>query len=248
MAYTHDSDLTFLENCENQDLEVLQHYLIFDTDGKERYTQELTKKPLYRKYHPNHQKYWKNIVEELQLYGANSVMNILRGGKGVSYREILCDVCERLKVDHAQDESIDFIEANLLVKILTDSIDQMTPEELEQLVAQLNLDPANMSKEAIIETLKTSGIVLGSSAGVTLAGIVAAAIASSLIGSSIISTFLTALAGFGATTLGVLLGPVGLIVASGYAVGGPAYRVTIPSVIQVAYMRAKMKNNEAEQS
>ena len=45
--------------------------------------------------------------------------------------------------------------------------------------------------------------------------------------------------------LGVLFGPMGWILVGGWTVWdmlGPAYRVTIPAVIQIAYMRVKYQS------
>jgi uncharacterized protein YaaW (UPF0174 family) len=42
--------------------------------------------------------------------------------------------------------------------------------------------------------------------------------------------------------LGVLLGPIGWIMLTGWTIWdlmGPAYRVTVPAVVQIAYMRVK---------
>ena len=51
-------------------------------------------------------------------------------------------------------------------------------------------------------------------------------------------------AGFGLLSrgLGIMMGPVGWIVLSGWTawdIAGPAYRVTVPAVIQVAFLSMK---------
>ncbi|MFE8730566.1 hypothetical protein, partial [Aeromonas hydrophila] len=55
------------------------------------------------------------------------------GGKGVEYREVLTDVCDKMKVDYSKDSSTEKIENNLLMKILTDALENMSPEELKKL-------------------------------------------------------------------------------------------------------------------
>jgi len=97
-AYREDPDLEFLRYCDNDDLDVLHKYLTQDEDGYERLTEWLTYNERYKKYYPDHQKYWDLIAEELQLYGGNTVMNLARG-KGIPYREILMDVCDKMDVD-----------------------------------------------------------------------------------------------------------------------------------------------------
>jgi len=235
MAFKEDMDLIFLEHCS---LDVLVNYLIYDKDGEQRILEKLTSKPLYRKYQPNHQKYWRNIAEQVQLYGANSIVSFIRGNKGVSYRKILGDVCKKMKVDFIEDDDIKVIERSLMLKMLSNSIDNMSPEELEQLVDQLHLDVANMSKETVKDAF-LKGWKIGSSSLVLMAsGILAKAIALRF-GMASVATVGLGVAGVSSAALNVLLGPIGLAALAGVSIAGPAYRVTIPCVTQIAYMRVK---------
>lgn len=54
--------------------------------------------------------YWDEIAEELQLFGGNTFMNLIKGNKVVLYREILCDVCVRLKVNYNKKSDFALIE------------------------------------------------------------------------------------------------------------------------------------------
>ena len=45
------------------------------------------------------------------------------------------DVCDKLKVNYNKSSSVEKIEGNLLMKILTDAIENMTPEEIKELAA-----------------------------------------------------------------------------------------------------------------
>lgn len=42
MAYRYDPDLEFLGNVSNQDIDTLVNYIIKDSDGTSRLTEELT--------------------------------------------------------------------------------------------------------------------------------------------------------------------------------------------------------------
>ena len=49
-------------------------------------------------------------------------------------------------------------------------------------------------------------------------------------------------------TASILTGPIGWIITGLWTmvdIAGPAYRVTIPAVIQIAYLRTLMENREA---
>ena len=89
MAYRIDPDLEFLSKLTSEELKPLVHVLVYDKDNKKRLTEEITSNDKYKQFNPEHSKYWDVIAEEIQRFGGNSFTNILPGGKGVLYREIL---------------------------------------------------------------------------------------------------------------------------------------------------------------
>ena len=100
MAYRIDSDLEFLAELDSEDLNDLVYCLTHDKDGEVRYTEELTGSDEYKEHNPNHHQYWKLIAAEIQCFGANTFATLIRGGEGVLYREVLMDVCNKLKVNY----------------------------------------------------------------------------------------------------------------------------------------------------
>lgn len=48
MAYRKDSDLEFLAKCSDRDLDDLVNLLIYDNDGKKRWTEELSNNRLHQ--------------------------------------------------------------------------------------------------------------------------------------------------------------------------------------------------------
>lgn len=78
--------------------------------------------------------------------------------------------------------------------------------------------------------------------------IVANAVSKSLLGRGLAMASNAALTRW----LSIFAGPIGWSVTAIWTaidIAGPAYRVTIPSVVQIAYMRAKMNmNKENDQS
>ena len=93
MAYRFDEDLEFLRSMKSEYLNALVEILT-GKEGETRFTEELTTNPLYKRFYPEHIEYIEYVMAELQCYGANSLATIFRGGKGVLYREILCNVCD----------------------------------------------------------------------------------------------------------------------------------------------------------
>lgn len=242
--YRHDADLEFLQNCENEDLDVLVTYLTKGKDGELRLTEGLTTKEIYKTNHPNHKLYWQDIAAELQTYGGNTFANMTRGDKGVLYKDILINVAKKMKVNFNAKSSIELIETNLLMKVLTDSIEKMTPEQLKEVVETTGLKTTNYTPQAVVAALQFAVLKTSFWTMNKLALIVANAVAKMVLERGLMLATNAAISATVARTAAAFTGPVGWTVTGLWTlkdVAGPAYRVTIPSVIHVAYMRAKVK-------
>lgn len=237
--YRYDADLEFLKYCSNEDLDLLVTYLIKDKNGNPRLTEELTYTDEYKAYSPNHKMYWQLIAAELQCFGANTFATLFRGGKGVLYKEILMDVCKKLKVNYNKNSSTEIIETNLIMKILTDSIENMDSQQIKDIIKELKLKTTSYSKEALLAALQFA-IKIGEFQSYEIAVIVANAVAKQLLKRGLSFTANATLT----RAISIFAGPIGWIITGAWTlidIGGPAYRVTIPSVVQVAYMRLKNK-------
>ncbi|QCH26938.1 DUF3944 domain-containing protein [Clostridium tyrobutyricum] len=237
--YRYDTDLEFLKYCSNEDLDLLVTYLIKDKDGNPRLTEELTYTDEYKLYSPNHKMYWQLIAAELQCFGANTFATLFRGGKGVLYKELLMDVCNKLKVNYNKNSSTEIIEMNLIMKILTDSIENMDSQQIKDIIKELKLKTTNYSKEALLAALQFA-IKIGGFQSYEIAVIVANAVAKQLLKRGLSFTANATLT----RAISIFAGPIGWIITGAWTlidIGGPAYRVTIPSVVQIAYMRLKNK-------
>ena len=236
MAYRYDPDLEFLESIKSEDLNDLVYCLTHDKDGDSRITEELTLSSAYKTHNPDHHQYWNLIAAEIQCFGANTFATIFRGGKGVLYKEVLIDVCEKMKVNFNKDSSTEKIEENLLMKILTDAIEKMSPEELKELAEATGIK-------------NTSGITPEAITGVFQAVFRAGGFKSYQLTLIIVNSILKAIIGRGLSfagnaaltrTMAILTGPIGWVITGLWTaidIAGAAYRVTIPAVIQIAALR-----------
>ncbi len=102
----------------------------------------MTSSTEYKRYGRDYAKYPERIAEELQYYGSNSFANLFKG-EGVLYKEILCDVCDHLKVSYNEKSETSLIEENMLAKILKDSLEQMSKKDLEELCHELGMTNIN---------------------------------------------------------------------------------------------------------
>ena len=238
MAYRYDSDLAFLENIKSEDLNDLVYCLTHDKDGDTRLTEELTMSDVYKTHSPDHQKYWELIAAEVQCFGANTFATMFRGGKGVAYKEVLTDVCDKMKVNYNKDSSTEKIENNLLMKILTDALEKMTPAELKELAEAVGIKNVGaMNAEAFVGVFQ-SVFRAGGFKSYQLTLVIVNAILKALIGRGLSFAGNAALT----RTMAVLTGPIGWAITGIWTaidIASPAYRVTIPAVIQVAALRQK---------
>lgn len=238
MAYREDADLKFLGKMSSPDLNDLVDCLTKDKDGETRLTEELTMSEPYKKHHPDHAQYWHAIAAEIQCFGANSLVTVLRGGKGVLYREVLTDVCDKVSVKYDAKATTADVEDALLIKLLGDALEKM-PEadrtEFAKIVGITNLKtftPAGLTA-ALQVAFKAGGF---QSYQLTL--IIANAISRALLGRGLALAANATLV----RTASLLAGPVGWALTGAWTVvdiAGPASRITMPSVIQVAVLRRK---------
>ena len=239
MAYRYDPDLEFLSKCTDEDLNDLVYCLTHDKDGSKRLTEELTLSDSYKKHYPYHSLYWEEIAAEIQCFGGNTFANIFRGGKGVLYKEVLCDVCDKMKVNYNKNSPVERIENGLISKVLEDSLEKMSPDEIRRLATELGIkNTQNITKQVLLGSFQTI-FRAGGFKSYQLTVIVVNAVLKALIGRGL------SFAGNAAATrvFAVLSGPIGWVITglwTAFDIAGAAYRVTIPAVIQVAALRQKI--------
>ncbi|MFM2346274.1 MAG: hypothetical protein RL654_1027 [Pseudomonadota bacterium] len=238
MAYRYDPDLEFLSKIRSTDLDDLVRCLTHDKDRSARLTEELTANSQYKAHYPNHSKYWELIAAEIQCFGGNTLANALRGGKGVPYKEVLTEVCDKLGVNYSKHSSVDTIEQNMLMKILQDSLDKMSPQELRELCNSVGIPSiGSPSRTAVIAGCQAL-FKAGGFKSYQLTVVIVNAVLKALIGRGL------SFAGGQVLTkaASVLTGPIGWAITGIWTaldIASAAYRVTIPAVIQVAALRQK---------
>lgn len=237
-----DIDLEFLQYCSNTELRELSDMLTHDTDGNIRMSEKLTDKDSYIENYPNNcRAMWQDIAMELQLFGGNTFANFFRHGRGPAYESIVYDVCMEMEVDGIQDhDTAEEMERALLDKLTEKMLDELTYEQRKQIMKELDIKKRTYTKQAVMAALLLTRRINLRLYNYVMAYILRM-VTDLLIGRGVLT------AGFGLLSrgLGVMMGPIGWIVLTGWTawdIAGPAYRVIIPAVIQVAFLR--MKYNE----
>lgn len=238
-----DRDLMFLEFADNDELFALAKVLTTDKDGETRWTEGLTISENYKRCYPNNLNgCWEEIADEFQRFGGNTFMNLLRGG-GVTYREILIDVAKSQKVNFHKDASLERIEEALQQKVFADSLEKMSTEELVKLIEDTTKTPykGEVTKQALItaaiHAIKASGFF-----AYKISVIIANAIARAFTGRGLAFAVNFAITRGLGRAIAAFTNPLVTVIMTLWAlndIAGPAYRVTVPAVLLISYMRRK---------
>ncbi|MCI6442142.1 YaaW family protein [Treponema sp.] len=228
---SYDNDLNpVLERASDADLLPLVEYMLkklsngIDTD--ERYKSD-PKKPT---------SYADLIADEIRLFGGNTFANLARGGVGVPYKEVVCDVADKMKVSYNKASTVERIELLIVQKIFEDSIEKMTEEDRQKLIKDLGIRgiPVGSSATMIMQAI----IKMGGFKSYQIAVIVANSIAKFILGRGLSFAANASLT----KIMSIFAGPLGWVISSLWTlidIAGPSYKTTIPCVIHVAMLRQK---------
>ena len=244
MNFSEDYDRTWAllrDIAEPDDLAVLVDYITDKGEGRAALDSDVKTMLVTAKknrYYAEHVR--SKIDDEIREFGGNSLANVFRSLKGdgpIAYKEVATDVAKHLKASITDNMSVVEIEMAILQKILKDSIEKMSEAERKELLEGLGVTDLSATGPAIIAALLKAG-KLGGIKTYHLAVIVANAVAKAITGSGLkLSTNAMITKG-----LSVALGPVGWVLTGIWTavdLASPALRVTLPCVVQVAYIRQK---------
>lgn len=234
------NNLDFLYRASNDDLRLLCDIVVKDKHGNFRMTEDLSSTQTFKRNYPNNIKEMlPELVDEFRRFGGNSFANFFRGN-GPEYSEILRDVAHRNKVSFNKHNSDEQIEQYLLQKLFDDSINGASNDELKEMMKELGYPTTNFTRQVAIATLMTAWKAGGFQSYILLVSVVNA-VMKFLIGRGL------SLAANAAMTrmASIMLGPVGWVLTALWTlldIAGPAYRVTIPAVIQITYIRQNVNH------
>lgn len=244
-----------LSEADNEDLDILVDYITDRGAGRLTLDSAMCRVLVNAKekqhYGPTERAL---IAQEILEFGGNTLSNALRKARGmfagsfldnvlpnaaptVGYEEIVRDVAGHLGVKMPDVASVADIELVIVRRILGKAVEKMTEEEKQAIADELGLGdlPAGPGGLALlIQTARFGGFKT-----FKLATMVANAVAKALVGSGLKLTTNAAIT----RGLGVALGPIGWAITAVWTfadLSSPAYRVTVPAVIQIAYMRNKI--------
>lgn len=252
MAYRHDRDLEFMDRAKHEDLQNLVFVLTHDPkDGETRWTEELSSK---LKGCDDHHFRWQEIAGELQCFGGDTIANMLRGGKGVEYRELLCDVCDVYKVKYDKKAlNIEDIENQLVASTFGKLWENWDSKSRSYIMAISTFfgSPGQFNGNIITSAIRSPALPAVFSAGLLGNGLLSVMISQLTTGFATASAAgLGAAAAFSGMSIFALVAPrlAGLFIpattlfsllTAALSLSGPAYRVTLPACLAVAALRRK---------
>ena len=237
-----DFDLQFLQYCDNEDLVSLCNILMFDNNGKLRLSESLSNNDNWLACFPYKMNaMWKDLAFELQSYGGNTLLNVFRNGQGPSYESIVYDVCKRLKVKGiSKYDTAEEMEQKLLVSVSTKAIGELSEEQARSIMEECGVKGYDYSRAGLVAAIIALQVI-NRRVFLVVVNSVMRMLGQMLLGRGIM------MAGIGGLSrgIGAMCGPIGWIILGGWTMWdmmGPAYRVTVPAVIQIAYMRVKYQS------
>lgn len=234
------NQLAFLWKASNEDLRLLCDIVVKNKEGDLRVFEQLSSNPKFDDNYPHNIKaFLPALVEEFRLNGGNSIANFFRG-EGPEYSEILRDVAKKNNVDFSSSDSDEMVEKKILQKLLMDALKNASDEDLKKMMKELGIPTTNYSREAATGALLLAWKAGGFQSYILLVSVVNA-VMKFLIGRGL------SIAGNAALTrmASIVMGPIGWVLTALWTIidiAGPAFRVTVPAVIQIAYIRQTLNN------
>lgn len=100
------------------------------------------------------------ILEELQTFSGNTLVNTVRGA-GIFYKEILCDVADKLKVKYDKSADVENIEKAILLNSFNESLKNLSENDLREIVKDFSIDINTYTIESISNAIaKTDNLRL----------------------------------------------------------------------------------------
>ncbi len=245
MTYTPDSDLDpLLLKSENEDIHILIDHITDKGEGRLALSADSCEQLLHARLSNEISPEDVALIStELRSFGGNSLFNLFRGGNGVPYKELLCDVADHLKVNYNKNNDCAKIEMEILLKVLEQSIEKMSDQERKELFENLGgkfTGTGPLMMASLQAAISASGF-----AAYKLAAIVAQSTAKAILGRGLAFTATAPLM----RGISVFAGPIGWAITgvwTAFDLASPAYRVTVPCVVQIAYIRQKSLSKKTD--
>lgn len=250
--------VSLLRVADIEDLQVLTDYITDSGEGRLSLDSEVCRRLTNARTSGTYTVEDRELVaKEVLLFGGNSIANLYRGlmksgglGKIVGsvlpaveqtpdYPSVVKDVAKQLGAASGNTTDVQELEAAILLKIFKKALDRMPEEEKARVLSELGIGSLSpLYQPFIAGATAYLATRAATTASLSVASLVAGTLSAQMLGRGIMAVP----AYLGVRPLAALAGPVGWAVGGLWTLAGlssPAYRVTVPCVVQLAYMRQK---------
>lgn len=204
--------------------------------------------PIYDRHGVENGRGAEALAREISLDGASTVMSVLRRWKGVPYAVIVRDVARKMNVRAGNDEPVPAIELRLLEELVRSYLQKANAEEREQV--QKYLQKAGNDHQTQLGEMVSGAMAVGTLALImekigrhAVAEVVRWIVLRTATrrAATEAARRASSIAGWAVPFLNVAL--VGWTVAD---IAGPAFRKTVPTVLEVALLRLEYASEDFE--
>nr|WP_321258878.1 hypothetical protein [uncultured Pseudodesulfovibrio sp.] len=181
------------------------------------------------------------LVEEICLDGSNTFASLLRGGKGTEYINVVRDVARKvgIKDNNLDAMTVKELEKKILALLISNYVEELDEKELAELktdLIQAKLDEKVINNKIIGGLTKGGALALLSTvAGREIVVGIIGRVVATYVGTRTAATVATRAVGAAIPFLNVAL--FGWLA---WDLSGPAFRKTIPTIIDIAILRLKL--------
>ena len=181
------------------------------------------------------------LVQEITQDGSNTIVSIVLGNPEKSYRDIVCGVAQKMRVPIKANDSEILIERKCLETILSKYLKTAPEEERQQMIQLIEESGRELGAEELTRQIRSSSLKLG-----TLSLLVKriGARATSQIVKKVVARIISRTAAREASRRAAQVAGYAIPLLNAVMIGwtvwdlaGPAYRKTIPTVLEVAMLR-----------
>ncbi|AFR03589.1 hypothetical protein PEC301653_32690 [Pectobacterium carotovorum subsp. carotovorum] len=230
---TGDSQLLpVLRNASDSELAPLVEYIT------KAFSNGLEGEARYKTHSPTHSKYIDLIAHELCEFGGNTFVNLFRRG-GPEWKTVVIDVADKLDATYEDEWGVERIELAVLAAITRKAWSDMDEAQRKNLLVQMDLTQGGaiqFPEAKLMRQLQSNRF-----SSLLLASLIANVFASQLLGRTVVMSAASFVAARGAASF---LGPIGWVISGLWAafdLAGPAFRVTVPAVVQVSLLRQRIQ-------
>lgn len=226
-----------LRHADVDDIDVLVDYLTDKGEGRLMLESHLCRTLIAAKKAREYSNTLRErIADEIKAFGSHTLKNLFRKD-AIDYSSVVQDVANHLKAPFNKSTTDANVEAAIIQKLFADSVLKMSEAERTKVFEDLGIGDHSVIEPAAVAVAIAAGRMTGLNP-YRYALIVANAVAKAILGRGLTWTGNIILT----RTVSIMLGPIGWVLTglwTAFDLGSPAYRVTVPCIVQIAYMRLK---------